>query len=208
MNGTMVDDMLYHENAWYEVIVNQLKAPITREEMKHQCYGKQVEMFHRIFGTTKYSHEEIKVIGDRKEATYRVEFLPHLKLIDGLDQFLERLAARKYLLAIGTAAPIENIDFVLDTLDIRKYFSTVVGPDDVSKSKPDPEVFLKAAERIKVDPKDCLVFEDVPKGIEAARHAGMDAIGITSYHTRDELMNSNVIGIINDYNDPLIRELA
>jgi beta-phosphoglucomutase len=207
MNGTMIDDMAYHEVAWYEVIVNELKAPLTRHQLKEELYGKNTEMFHRIFGKSKYSLEEIELITLRKENRYRQEFLPRLKLIAGLDSFLVKIQQKGISLSIGTAAPVANIDFVLDNLKLRNLFPVVVGPDDVHSSKPDPEVFLKAAQRMDIPPEECLVFEDAPKGIEAARRAGMNAIAVTSFHSQHELANENVIGFINDYTNPLLNEL-
>ena len=81
MNGTMIDDMHYHETAWYDVLVNQLKAPLTLEQVRHQLYGKSAEMFHRVFGAGKFTSNEIERITNQKELRYREEFLPHLKLI-------------------------------------------------------------------------------------------------------------------------------
>ncbi len=207
MNGTMINDMSYHQIAWHDVLVNQLKAPLTFEEVKGQIYGKQHEMFRRIFGDGRFTYEEIQKISDDKEARYRREYLPSLKLIDGLEDFLKKVATLRIPMGIGTAAPIENIDFVLDNLKIRDYFPVIVGPHHVTKSKPDPEVFLMAARLLNVAPQDCVVFEDVPHGIEAARRAGMDAIGVTSFHTGEELRSSNVVGVINDYTDPLLTKI-
>lgn len=202
LNGTMIDDMHYHELAWHDVFVNQLKAPLTFEEVRLQLYGRADEIFHRIFGPDKFSLEEIEKITNKKEERYREEFLPHLKLINGLDVLLKKLKSNQIPLAIGTAAPLLNVDFVLDNLNLRHYFPTVVGPDDVAISKPHPEVFLKAASRLGVPSEDCLVFEDSPKGIEAASRAGMKVIGITSYHTPEELKNKNLLFTIEDYTDP------
>ncbi len=199
MNGTMIDDMHYHEQAWYDVLVNQLKAHLTVEQVRHQIYGTAAEMFARIFGADAFSAEEIEAITLRKESKYREEFLPHLKLIAGLDAFLARAKEKHIPMAIGTAAPVLNVDFVLDNLNLRGYFPVVIGPDDVTKSKPDPEVFLKAAHRLGMAPENCLVFEDSPKGIEAAARAGMKAVGITSFHTAAELLSENVLFTIEDY---------
>jgi len=114
-----------------------------------------------------------------------------------IDQRVGPIAAKakekNIRLAIGTAAIPSNIDYVLDNLQLRQYFPVIIGADDVTKSKPDPEVFLKAAKQLGVAPDQCIVFEDSPKGIEAARRAGMKAIGITSYHTAEELINDNVL---------------
>src|SRR5580698_1032807 len=90
MNGTMVDDMHYHELAWYKILVNELKGNLSKEELRHQMYGKNEEMLERVFGAGKFSKEEIDSVADRKEARYREEFLPDLKLIKGLDSLLER----------------------------------------------------------------------------------------------------------------------
>jgi len=207
MNGTMIDDMHYHEQAWYDVLVNQLKAPLTVEQVRHQIYGTAAEMFERVFGAEAFSAKEIERITLNKESKYRKEFLPHLKLIAGLDDFLIQAKAKRIPLAIGTAAPLLNINFVLDNLKLRDLFPVVIGPDDVKKSKPDPEVFLKAASRLGVKPENCIVFEDAPKGIEAAARAGMKAVAITSYHTAAELENSNVMLTIEDYTHPDLRKL-
>ena len=202
MNGTMIDDMHYHEKAWYDVLVNTLKAPLTPEQVRHELYGKADEMFVRIFGNGRFSKEEVEEIIFTKESRYRQEFLPQLKLIDGLTSFLDNANVNNILLAIGTAAPALNVDFVLDNLSLRSYFPVIIGANDVASSKPHPEVFLKAAYALGVQPENCIVFEDAPKGIEAAHRAGMKAIGITSFHTAEELQSENVVHIINDYNDP------
>jgi len=207
MNGTMIDDMHYHEQAWHNVLVNQLKAPLTLDQVRHQIYGTSMEMFERVFGAGKFSKEEVEKISLEKERRYREEFLPHLKLIDGLPSFLDRVKSKNVALAIGTAAPVPNIDFVMDNFNLRSYFPVIIGPDDVSKSKPDPEVFLKAASRLGIPPEQCIVFEDAPKGIEAAARAGMKSVGITSYHTSEELKNDNLLFTIQDYNSSLLNQL-
>ena len=86
-----------------------------------------------------------------------------------------------------------NVDFVLDNLNLRSYFPVIIGPEDVVESKPHPEVFLKAAAKLGVSPEECIVFEDAPKGIEAARRAGMKSVGITPFHTAEELKNDSLI---------------
>jgi beta-phosphoglucomutase len=207
MNGTMINDMHYHEQAWYHVLVNQLKAPLTVEQVRHQIYGTSAEMFERVFGKDHFTKEMIDTISQEKEDRYRKEFLPHLKLIEGLDVFLNKAQAGNIPMAIGTAAPLPNIDFVVDNLNLRSYFPVIIGPDDVAKSKPDPEVFLKAAHQLGIAPEKCVVFEDAPKGIEAASRAGMKAVGITSYHTAAELQRENVLFMIEDYNNAALLQL-
>jgi beta-phosphoglucomutase len=207
LNGTMIDDMRYHEMAWHDVFVNQLKAPLSLEQVKQQLYGKSDEIFARVFGVGRFSKKEIDIITDQKESRYREEFLPYLKLIDGLDGFLSATKSKGIALAIGTAAPVLNVDFVIDNLHLEKYFPVIIGPGDVTECKPHPEVFLKAADHLGILPEHCLVFEDSPKGIEAAARAGMKAVGVTSYHTPDELKNTNLLFTIDDYTSLSLNQL-
>jgi beta-phosphoglucomutase len=111
-------------------------------------------------------------------------------------------------MAIGSAAINFNIDFVLDNLHIRHYFGAIVSADDVTVSKPDPETFTKAAVLLGVPHGDCIVFEDAPKGVEAALRAGMRSIVLTTMHEKEEFSRySNVIRFIKDYTDPSLDEL-
>ncbi len=207
MNGTMINDMQFHEDAWYEILVNRLNAPLTRQQVKSHMYGKNEELFERIFGAGKFSKEEMNDIALQKEKQYQKDFLQHLKLIKGLDALLVKAKANSIEMAIGTAAIPFNIDYVLDNLHIRQYFNALISANDVAVSKPHPDVFLKAAEQLGMAPHECLVFEDAPKGIEAARRAGMQAVGITSYHTAAELQNDNMLCIVDDYTDEVLNGL-
>jgi len=198
LNGTMVDDMAYHINAWHS-IVNGLGANLSLERVKEECYGKNEEVLERIF-PCRFTEEKKTALGLEKEKQYRLEFKPRLKLIKGLDIFLEQTNKAGIKMAIGSAAIMPNIDFVLDGLHLRKYFDVIVSADDVTHSKPDPETYLKCAEQLNTDAKDCLVFEDAPKGVETANNAGMGCVVITTMHTKEEFKSySNVIRIINDY---------
>lgn len=198
LNGTMVNDMPYHIKAWHEKII-QLGGSLTLDEMKHQCYGKNDELLERVF-PGKYSLEERIKIGNEKEAIYRIEFKPFLKLMDGLDQFLKKADQENIKMAIGSAAIMDNINFVIQNMHIEHYFNAIISANDVKNSKPDPETFLKCAETLSVDPVDCLVFEDTPKGVECALNAGMQAVVILGEHEAAEFEQyENVIHLVRDY---------
>jgi beta-phosphoglucomutase len=200
LNGTMIDDMAYHVRAWYEIF-NDLGANISRERMKEECYGKNHEVIERIL-PGRFSEEQKTEMSFAKESAYQEAFKPHLKLIDGLDKFLERAYRQKIQMAIGSAAIMFNIDFALDGLNIRKYFSAIVSADDVSRSKPDPETYLKCAEALRVLPADCIVFEDAPKGVESARNAGMRSVVLTILHQQHEFdQYKNIVAFGKDYKD-------
>lgn len=205
LNGTMIDDMQYHINAWHRIL-NELGCPISLEETKLQCYGKNNELLERIF-PGRFTEEEKFRMSLEKENAYQENFRPSLKLIDGLAGFLDRAHAAGIKMAIGSAAIMHNIDFVLDGLNLRPYFSAIVSADDVQNSKPDPETFLKCAERLNARPEDCLVFEDSPKGTESALKAGMQCVTITTMHTREEFRDDNIIAFIDRYTPELFQEL-
>ena len=198
----MVDDMPYHIEAWHKKII-ELGGNLTLEEMKYQCYGKNDELLERVF-PCKYSMEEKIKLGNEKEAIYRIEFKPSLKLIDGLNEFLKQAAAKNIKMAIGSAAINENIDFVIDNMNIRHHFEAIVSANNVSMSKPHPETFLKCAAQLNLHPTDCVVFEDTPKGVECALNAGMKVIVILGAHTANEFTHyPNVINCISNYSELL-----
>jgi beta-phosphoglucomutase len=208
LNGTMINDMDYHIKAWFRILNEDLKAGLSWEEVKSHMYGKNEELLIRVFGKGFFSREQADKISEVKEQRYQEAFLPHLELIDGLPAFLEKAEEKEVLMAIGSAAIPFNIDFVLDNLDIRHYFKTIVSAHDVLISKPDPETYLKAANQLGVAPAECIVFEDAPKGVEAARRADMPCIVLTTMHEKEEFSKyPNVMGIIHDYTDPLLDEL-
>ena len=207
MNGTMINDMPYHITAWHRII-NSFGVKISMDKMKEECYGKNHELLERMF-PERFSNEEKDRMSYEKEKTYQEEFRPHLKLIDGLADFLKRSHESGIKLAIGSAAIMFNIDFVLDGLGIRKYFDAIVSADDVEKSKPDPETWLKCAEKLQVKPDECVVFEDTPKGAESALNANMKCFIITNLHDEKDFENyENVIGFISDFNEiPFLKRI-
>lgn len=200
LNGTMIDDMEFHIRAWHSIL-NGLGAHLSYEETKLQCYGKNHELLERTF-PGRFTLAEKNAMSIEKEKQYQEAFRPQLKLIDGLAVFLEEARQRNIPMAIGSAAIMFNIDFVLDGLNIRHYIDAVVSADDVSISKPHPETFLKCAEQLGVAPEHCIVFEDSPKGVEAAAAAGMKAVVITTMHEEHEFAAySNIIRFIQDYRE-------
>ena len=204
----MIDDMDFHTDAWHEVLNKDLGASLDRQQVKMEMYGKGEEMLVRVFGEAHFVDEqEMRAIVFEKEKKYQQAFKPHLKLINGLDGFLEKAYEKDIKMAIGSAAIMFNIDYVLDGLNIRKYFPVTISADNVEKSKPDPETFLKGAAGLGVNPEDCIVFEDNPKGVQSALNAGMKAVVITTMHEEHEFEGlPNILKFIADYNDPFLDE--
>ena len=208
LNGTMIDDMAFHASAWHYLVNNDLGKPMSHEAVKAEMYGKNEEVLDRIFGKGHFTPEEYRRLSIEKERRYQEAYLPSLQLIEGLDRFLATAHKKHIPMAIGSAAIPFNIDFVLDNLHIRHYFPTIVSADDVEKSKPEPETFVKAASLMNVLPEDCLVFEDAPKGVEAALNAGMKAVVLTTTHEPEEFSKyKNITGFIKNYNAPYLQTL-
>ncbi|HRN54972.1 MAG TPA: HAD family phosphatase, partial [Agriterribacter sp.] len=132
LNGTMIDDMAFHVKAWYHLLNDELGAGLNEEEVKRQMYGKNSEVMDRVFGKGRFSVAEAERLSLEKEKRYQQAYLPHLKLIEGLNGFLEAARQKHIPLAIGSAAIPFNIRFVLDNLHLRHYFSAILSADDVS----------------------------------------------------------------------------
>ena len=147
LNGTMVDDMGFHAEAWGTIINGELNGNLTHEQVKKEMYGKNEEVLERVFGKGRFAPDEMEKLSIKKEEMYQQAFRPHLQLIDGLHAFLQKAYEHNIKMAIGSAAIPFNIDFVLDNLNIRHYFSAIVSAADVEKSKPHPQTYLDAAEK-------------------------------------------------------------
>jgi beta-phosphoglucomutase len=198
LDGTMVDNMMIHHRAWQRKL-KELGMDLTLPEVMQKVHGVNEEILERLFGD-RFTHEERVGFSREKEAEYRIIFKPELKLIAGLHEFLLTLKENNIPLGIGSAAPPENVDFVLDSLGIRHFFKIVLHARNVSAGKPHPEIYLKVADGLGLPIKDCLIFEDSPVGVEAARRAGSSAIVITTTHLEEEFKEfPNVLKFISDY---------
>ncbi len=198
MDGTMVDNMMIHHRAWQRKL-SELGLDMSIEEVKEKIHGVNNEILERLFGD-RFTHADRQRISGEKEAAYREIFLPQLKLIDGLQAFLDQAKSANIPMAIGTAAPEENAQFLIDNLALAPYFKGIFHAGSVSKGKPDPEIFDKAAASIDLEAKDCLVFEDSVTGAEAAYRAGAKAIIVTTTHAKEEFAHfPNILKFVDNY---------
>ena len=191
---------MIHHRAW-QASLKKLGTDWPIEKVMQEIHGVNEEILHRLYGD-RFTREERLAISAEKEKAYREIFLPEIKLIAGLETFLNDLYAAKIPMAIGTAAPPENANFLLDNLPIRKYFKAIFHAGDVKKGKPDPEVFLLGAEALQIPPEDCVVFEDSITGAAAAKNAGAAAIIVTTTHQEEEFAEfDHILGFIKDFSD-------
>jgi len=207
LDGTMVDNMLVHHQAWQRKL-KALGLDLTMEEVRQQIHGVNEEILLRLFGN-RFTAEQRSQFAWEKEAEYRKIFKPTLQLITGLKEYLNHLHQLNIPLGIGSAAPKENVDFVIDNLNIRDYFKAVLHAGDVIKGKPDPEIYIKVAETMNVPVSKCLVFEDSPTGVEAANRAGCPVVVVTTSHKESEFERfTNVIRFIDNFSSPDLLHVA
>lgn len=183
MDGTLVDNMEWHRQTWLRWAPRE-GLHLSEEELLSQTHGTIGEIVARLFPDK--SAAERQQIGERKESLYRELYAPHLRLLPGMSDLLEWAQATAMPLALATAGHAPNIAFTLDGLGIRPYFQAIVGSEEVSHGKPHPEVFLLAAQKLGVAPEKCLVLEDSPAGVEAARRAGMRCVVINALAPRKQ----------------------
>lgn len=191
MDGTMVNNMDYHKKAW-KIFCSRYGIDLTDEAFHEKISGKKnSEIFTLLFGKTLSLAEEAKYT-EEKEQIYREIYGKEVQEITGLKKIINELHARKILLGIATTASAKNRIFILEKLAISPdLFSVILGDEDVTKGKPDPEIYLKAAQMLHISPAACLVFEDSPAGVMAAKNAGTRVVGILSTHTKEELQNAD-----------------
>ncbi len=186
MDGTLVDNMRFHGAAWQKMLAENGIETNAHDFLVKTAGKTNREIIPNFF--TDATEERLLELGGRKEAIYRELFLPERKVISGAVGFLEASKKLGIKLAVATAAPIVNMEFILDGLDLRKYFDAITTAADVSHGKPNPEVFLKSAEKLNVAPENCLVFEDAINGFEAANRAGMKSIGIATVNSIEDIL--------------------
>lgn len=198
MDGTIVDNMRFHDDAW-ESWYGQYGLPFERATFSQRTAGMAIS---DIIGPHFPGADaaELDRLAEEKESVYRETYRPHVAALSGLVDLLDRARSHGVPVAVGTAAAPPNIALILDTLALRERFATIVSPSQGFRGKPHPDMFLAAAERMGVAPGDCIVFEDAPNGVEAARRAGMRAVAILTMLPAEAFVGfDNVIASVGDY---------
>jgi len=198
MDGTIVDNMRFHDDAW-EIWHGRHGLPFERATFSARTAGMAIpDLVGPHFPDADVA--EIERLAEEKEGAYRETYLPHVAALGGLVGLLDRARAHGVPVAVGTAAAPPNIALILDTLSLRERFATIVSPSQGFRGKPHPDMFLAAAERMGVAPADCIVFEDAPNGVEAARRAGMRAVAILTMLDAAAFAGfDNVIASVKDF---------
>jgi beta-phosphoglucomutase len=178
LDGTLIQSMPLHERSW-AVLFEELQWPFDREAFFERTTGKtNAEIFAALMPHASVSEHERLAL--RKESLYRQLARTELQAVPGALAFMQAARDAGLKLAIGTAAPLGNIEVAFAAFPFGSLVATVASPADGLRGKPAPDLFAEPARRLNVLPAHCLVFEDAPLGVEAAQRAGMKAVGLTT----------------------------
>ena len=179
LDGVLVDTARFHFEAW-RALARELGLPLPDEAWFRQTFGRRNEEILQTLLPRPLSAEEAQRLSQHKEALFRALARGKIEPLPGARPLVYALKQKGLRLGIGTSTPPENLEMILEELKLKEAFDAWVTGADVQRGKPDPEVFLLAAERLSVPPERCVVIEDAPAGIEAAKRAGMRAVAVTT----------------------------
>jgi beta-phosphoglucomutase-like phosphatase (HAD superfamily) len=199
MDGTMVDSMPHHAATWL-IFAKKHNVNLSIDEMMRRTTGRTgLECVRLLLDQPELDETHAWAMVHEKEALYREMFGPIFKEVAGFKQFAAQARGRGLKIGMGTAGDIHNVEFVLKHLQMHAEPDAIARGDEGLSGKPTPAIFLEAAKRINTSPNECIVFEDAPFGIEAARRAGMRAVAMCTGHTAEELAGSHVIASVANY---------
>jgi beta-phosphoglucomutase len=187
MDGTLVDTAELHFLAW-RAVCRELGRDFDRADFAATFGRRNPEILAHLFGD-RLGAAEVESIGEHKETLYRAEAGKGVTLLPGVAALMRGLHAAGFRQAIGSSAPRANLSLILELTGVAAFLGAVVGAEDTTRGKPDPQVFLVAAEKLGVEPARCVVFEDAVAGVEAAKAGGMRCVAVSfvGHHPPEKL---------------------
>jgi len=183
-DGVIVHSESLHEKAWIAVL--QKKGFSLTKGQFLAGFGLKNERFIREILQLDVTDNEMRTIIEEKEALFQeIIQKESIRAIEGVEKLIHMLVEKGFICAVGSSSIYSNIEIILKKLNLFKYFQAITSAEDVKEGKPSPEVFLRCAEKVGLPPEECLVFEDAPLGIEAAKRASMQAVAITTTFPRE-----------------------
>jgi beta-phosphoglucomutase len=187
VDGTLVDTAELHFAAWVE-LAGALGKPFSRDDFFATFGRRNPEIIHQLLGS-EYDDQQVAELGDRKEEYYRAAARKGVELLPGARRLLENLHTAGFRQAIGSSAPRRNLELILQLTRTEQFFDAIVSMEDTQRGKPDPQVFVVAAQKIGLEPLRCLVLEDAVAGVQAAKAGGMKSIAVrfVGHHSTEKL---------------------
>jgi beta-phosphoglucomutase len=177
VDGTLVNTAELHFQSWVQ-LARELNKPFTRADFAATFGRRNPEIIRALFDS-HYTEAEIDDLGFRKEEYYRASARRGVELLPGVRALLEGLRDAGFKQAIGSSAPRQNLDLILDLTQTGPFFAALVSQEDTQRGKPDPQVFLLAAAKLGVAPTNCVVMEDAVAGVQAAKAGSMKCVAVT-----------------------------
>jgi beta-phosphoglucomutase len=206
VDGVIVASGPPHRESWRRLAA-EAHVPMSDEFFARTFGQTNKDILEALFGRA-LPDEQWRRLGDRKEALYREIIRHNVPAMSGAVELVEALHGDGARLAVGSSGPPENIELCLREMGIRRLFDVVVTGNDVTRGKPDPQVFLLASERLGLAPERCVVVEDAVIGVEAAKRAGMRAVALTSSHPREAFARADlVVDSLTELTPARLREL-
>lgn len=196
MDGTLVDNSDVHVRA-FEIFCNRYGVRDWQERLSN-AFGRGSDDIMRMLLPEEIIQEKgLQALGDEKEAIYRKIYAPTIAPVAGLRSLLELLKSAGIRCAVGSSGCKQNVDFVLDKCQIGDYFEARISGDMVSRCKPEPEIYLTAANALGVKIEECIIFEDARAGFEAARRAGAGlVVGIATTLKKEVIERENLADLV------------
>jgi beta-phosphoglucomutase len=207
MDGTLVDTAELHFAAWFAVS-RENHRDFTRADFAATFGHRNPEIVHYLFGN-RFDEAEVARLGDRKEVLYRAAAQKGVELLPGVRSLLESLHRAGAKQAIGSSAPRANLDLILQLTGIAPFLDAVVAMEDTQRGKPDPQVFLVAAEKLGVPPARCVVVEDAVAGVQAAKAGGMKCVAVrfVGHHPESKLKDAGADLVVNSLEEVCIADV-
>lgn len=194
VDGVLVDSYDAHFRSWRDVL-REHGLDMTEDDFAHTFGRTSREIIRRFWGDA-VDDATARAIDDRKEALYRDLVREAFPAMQGAVALIDALHAAGFALAVGSSAPPENVLLSLEGLGRRETFAAIVTGRDVTRGKPDPQVFLLGAERLGVAPGSCAVIEDAPAGVRAAAAAGMASVALLGTAPRETLLEAGACATV------------
>ncbi len=191
MDGVIVDTAIYHLKSWQAAF--QRRGVNFSEEDFRRHFGQRNDIIIRDALGQDAPQSEMDAISREKEDDFRNMIRQDIKALPGAIELIESLVKDKFKLALVSSAPRKNIRLLLTGLNINGYFNIVICGEDVTEGKPSPQGFLLAAQKLEVEPENCIIIEDAVAGVTAAKRAGMRCLAVTNTHPRTSLMEADLI---------------
>jgi beta-phosphoglucomutase len=191
LDGVLIDTGPFHKQSWYDLA--EKEGLEMSDQLFYSTFGMQNYQIIPKLAGRQVSRDQIDRMSDWKEQRYRDLIEGKLQLLQGVKPLLEDLKRHGFALAIGTSAPRANLDFMFEHISLVDFFDDYVTGEEIKEGKPAPDTFLKAAKKLSIPARKCIVVEDAVAGVQAGKAAGMAVVAVTNTTDRAKLSQADLV---------------